>query len=121
MGEMRPEILATHEAQQANLAVQATRQRRQQDCQASRMLSRAGQPTNHNAAGTPASSPAMDASVQLPTFSPIRFKASESTLERQMRIRPAATPPIISDGDFSTCAICLDLFMNHDKIWRPQC
>eukprot|EP00959_Pyramimonas_sp_CCMP1952_P346325 7253334-Pyramimonas_sp.AAC.1 len=38
-----------------------------------------------------------------------------------MRIRPAATPPIISDGDFSKCAICLDLFMNHDKIWPLQC
>eukprot|EP00959_Pyramimonas_sp_CCMP1952_P306927 6423739-Pyramimonas_sp.AAC.1 len=64
------------------------------------MLSRAGQPANHNAAGTPASIPAMAASMQLPTFSPIRFEAGESTLGRQMRIRPAATPPIISDGDF---------------------
>eukprot|EP00959_Pyramimonas_sp_CCMP1952_P172280 3599591-Pyramimonas_sp.AAC.1 len=85
------------------------------------MLSRAGQPANHNAAGTPASSPAMDASMQLPTFSPFRSEAGESTLERQMRIRPATTPRITSDGDFSKCAICLDQFMNHDKIWRLQC
>eukprot|EP00959_Pyramimonas_sp_CCMP1952_P233545 4881097-Pyramimonas_sp.AAC.1 len=53
-----------HEAQQANLATQATRQRRQQDRQANRILSRAGQPANHNAAGAPASSPAMDAAMQ---------------------------------------------------------
>eukprot|EP00959_Pyramimonas_sp_CCMP1952_P245697 5134927-Pyramimonas_sp.AAC.1 len=44
MGEMRPEILAMHEAQQTNLAMQATRQRRHQDCPDGRMLSRAGQP-----------------------------------------------------------------------------
>eukprot|EP00959_Pyramimonas_sp_CCMP1952_P310587 6499901-Pyramimonas_sp.AAC.1 len=55
MGEMRLEILAMHEAQQANLATQATRERRNQDRQADRMLSRAGQPANHNTAGTPAS------------------------------------------------------------------
>eukprot|EP00959_Pyramimonas_sp_CCMP1952_P365315 7650942-Pyramimonas_sp.AAC.1 len=67
MGELRPEILAIHEAQQANLAMQATRQRRSQDRQANRMLSRAGQPANRNTAGTPASSPAMVASMQLPT------------------------------------------------------
>eukprot|EP00959_Pyramimonas_sp_CCMP1952_P061487 1284898-Pyramimonas_sp.AAC.1 len=67
MGELRPEILAIHEAQQANVAMQATRQRRNQDRQANRMLSRAGQPANRNAAGAPASSPAMVASMQLPT------------------------------------------------------
>eukprot|EP00959_Pyramimonas_sp_CCMP1952_P267315 5589085-Pyramimonas_sp.AAC.1 len=63
----------------------------------------------------------MAASMQLPTFSLIRFVACESTLDRQMRIRPATTPSIISDGDFSKRAICLDLFMNSDKIWRLQC
>eukprot|EP00959_Pyramimonas_sp_CCMP1952_P116664 2438391-Pyramimonas_sp.AAC.1 len=94
MGEMRPDILAMHVAQQANLAMKATRQRRHQDRQANGMLSRAGQPANRNAAGTAASSPAMAASMQLPTFSPIRFGAGESTLERQMRIGPAATLPI---------------------------
>eukprot|EP00959_Pyramimonas_sp_CCMP1952_P345934 7245119-Pyramimonas_sp.AAC.1 len=110
-----------HEAQQANLAMQATRQRRHQDRQANIMLGRAGQPADSNTAGTPVSSPAMAASMQLPTLSPIRFEAGESTLERQMRIRPAATPPIISDGGSGKCAICLDLLMNHDKIWRLQC
>eukprot|EP00959_Pyramimonas_sp_CCMP1952_P451774 9458922-Pyramimonas_sp.AAC.1 len=75
--------------------MQATRLRRHQDRQVDRMLSRAGQPANGNTAGTSASSPAMAASMQLPTLSPIRFEAGESTLERQMRIRPAATPPII--------------------------
>eukprot|EP00959_Pyramimonas_sp_CCMP1952_P359613 7530119-Pyramimonas_sp.AAC.1 len=43
------------------------------------MLSRAGQPANRNTAGTPASSPAMAASMQLPTLSPVRFEAGEST------------------------------------------
>eukprot|EP00959_Pyramimonas_sp_CCMP1952_P225044 4705854-Pyramimonas_sp.AAC.1 len=105
MGEMRPGTLAMHEVQQANLAMQATRQRRHQDRQANRLLSRSA---NHNTAGTPASSPAMAASMQLPTLSPFRFEAGASTLERQVRIRPAATKPIISDGDFSQCAICLD-------------
>eukprot|EP00959_Pyramimonas_sp_CCMP1952_P165540 3460442-Pyramimonas_sp.AAC.1 len=56
----------------------------------------------------------MSASMELPTVPPIRFEAGESSLERQM-------PPIISDGDFSKCAICLDLLLNHDKIWRLQC
>eukprot|EP00959_Pyramimonas_sp_CCMP1952_P164190 3432729-Pyramimonas_sp.AAC.1 len=55
MGELHPEILAMHEAQQANLVMQATRQRRNQDRQADKMLSRAGQPANRNTAGTPAS------------------------------------------------------------------
>eukprot|EP00959_Pyramimonas_sp_CCMP1952_P069533 1451351-Pyramimonas_sp.AAC.1 len=100
MGELRPEILAIHEAQQTNVATQATRQRRNQDRQANRLLSRAGQPANHTIAGTPASSPAMVASMQLPTVSLLRFEAGESTLERETRIRPSATPPIISDGDF---------------------
>eukprot|EP00959_Pyramimonas_sp_CCMP1952_P109382 2287853-Pyramimonas_sp.AAC.1 len=27
---------------------------------------------------------------------------------------------MISDGDFNECAICLDHFMKHDKVWR-QC
>eukprot|EP00959_Pyramimonas_sp_CCMP1952_P209157 4375401-Pyramimonas_sp.AAC.1 len=100
--------------------MQATCQRRIQDRQANRMLSRAEQPTNYNIALTPASSPAMVASTQLPTVLPLRFEAGESTLKRQTRIRPSATPPIISDGDFGKYAICLDLFMNHDKVWRFQ-
>eukprot|EP00959_Pyramimonas_sp_CCMP1952_P359559 7529076-Pyramimonas_sp.AAC.1 len=94
------QILAMREAQLAKLIMQATRQRRNQDRQAYRMLSRAGQPADRNAAGTPASSSAMVVSMQLPTVLPIRFEAGEATLERQTRIRPSATPPIASDGDF---------------------
>eukprot|EP00959_Pyramimonas_sp_CCMP1952_P315254 6598416-Pyramimonas_sp.AAC.1 len=59
--------------------------------------------------------------MQLPTVSPTRYEAGETTLERQTRIRPSATPPIISDGGFNKCAICLDHFMNHDEVWRLQC
>eukprot|EP00959_Pyramimonas_sp_CCMP1952_P280259 5858674-Pyramimonas_sp.AAC.1 len=73
-------------------------------------------------AGTPAINPAALAAMQLPTVPPIRFEASATTLERQTRIRPSATPPVISDGgDFNKCAICLDYFMRHDKVWRLQC
>eukprot|EP00959_Pyramimonas_sp_CCMP1952_P167333 3497135-Pyramimonas_sp.AAC.1 len=35
-------------------------------------------------------------------------------------IRPSATPPTISDGDFNKCAICRDHFMHHDEVWRLQ-
>eukprot|EP00959_Pyramimonas_sp_CCMP1952_P262527 5489300-Pyramimonas_sp.AAC.1 len=101
MGGLRPEILAIHEAQQANMAMQSARQRRNQERQANRMLSRAGQPALSNTAGTPAISPAALAAMQLPTASPIRYEAGETTLERQTRIRPSATPPISSDGDFN--------------------
>eukprot|EP00959_Pyramimonas_sp_CCMP1952_P376956 7895617-Pyramimonas_sp.AAC.1 len=58
MGGLRPEIPAIHEAQQANLAMQSARLRRNQERQANGMLSRAGQPAISNAAGTPAISPA---------------------------------------------------------------
>eukprot|EP00959_Pyramimonas_sp_CCMP1952_P149021 3118045-Pyramimonas_sp.AAC.1 len=44
MGELRPEILATHAAQQANVAMQSARQRRDQERRVNGMLSRAGQP-----------------------------------------------------------------------------
>eukprot|EP00959_Pyramimonas_sp_CCMP1952_P071600 1495343-Pyramimonas_sp.AAC.1 len=63
--------------------MQSARQRRNQERQANGMLSRAGQPANPNAAGTPASSPATLTSMQLPTVSPSRYEAGESTLERQ--------------------------------------
>eukprot|EP00959_Pyramimonas_sp_CCMP1952_P363450 7611146-Pyramimonas_sp.AAC.1 len=58
--------------------------------------------------------------MQLPTVPPIRYEAGETTLERQTRVRLSATPPIISDGDFNECAICLDHVMHHDKVWRLQ-
>eukprot|EP00959_Pyramimonas_sp_CCMP1952_P071753 1498842-Pyramimonas_sp.AAC.1 len=63
----------------------------------------------------------MVASMQLPSVSPVRFEAGESTLERQTRIRPSATPAIMSDGGCGKCAICLDQFMNHNEVWRLQC
>eukprot|EP00959_Pyramimonas_sp_CCMP1952_P105309 2201319-Pyramimonas_sp.AAC.1 len=55
--------------------------------------------------------------MQLPTAAPIRYEAGETSLERQTRIRRSATQPIISDGDFNKCAICLDHFMNHAQCW----
>eukprot|EP00959_Pyramimonas_sp_CCMP1952_P079007 1651673-Pyramimonas_sp.AAC.1 len=54
VGELRPEILATHEAQQANLTMQLARQRRNQERQARRLMGRAGQPATPISAGTPA-------------------------------------------------------------------
>eukprot|EP00959_Pyramimonas_sp_CCMP1952_P223585 4674920-Pyramimonas_sp.AAC.1 len=52
--------------------------------------------------------------MQPPSFPPIQH-------ERQTRIRPSATPPVISDGDFNKCALCLDHFTHHDTVWRLQC
>eukprot|EP00959_Pyramimonas_sp_CCMP1952_P307443 6435334-Pyramimonas_sp.AAC.1 len=83
MEGLRPEILAIHEAQQAILATQSARQRRNQERQANRMLGRAGQPVISNTAGAPAISPATLAAMQLPTILPIRCDAGETTLERQ--------------------------------------
>eukprot|EP00959_Pyramimonas_sp_CCMP1952_P435130 9111349-Pyramimonas_sp.AAC.1 len=65
------------------------------------MLGRAGQTGISNTAGAPAISPAALAAKQPPTVSPIRYEADETTLGRQTRIKPSATPPIISDGDFN--------------------
>eukprot|EP00959_Pyramimonas_sp_CCMP1952_P344062 7206481-Pyramimonas_sp.AAC.1 len=50
-----------------------------------------------------------------PSVPPIQYEVGETTLERQTRIRPSATPPVISDGDFNKCAICLDHFMHRDR------
>eukprot|EP00959_Pyramimonas_sp_CCMP1952_P101872 2130791-Pyramimonas_sp.AAC.1 len=35
--------------------------------------------------------------MQPPSAPPIQYEIGESTLERQTRIRPSATPPVISD------------------------
>eukprot|EP00959_Pyramimonas_sp_CCMP1952_P188742 3947650-Pyramimonas_sp.AAC.1 len=51
IGELRPEILATHEAQQANLSIQLARQQRSQARQARRVMNRAGAPAAPPAAG----------------------------------------------------------------------
>eukprot|EP00959_Pyramimonas_sp_CCMP1952_P181899 3803417-Pyramimonas_sp.AAC.1 len=54
MGELRPEILAAHGAQQVNLSTQLTCQRRNQERQLRRMMSRAGAPAAPAPAGQPA-------------------------------------------------------------------
>eukprot|EP00959_Pyramimonas_sp_CCMP1952_P329531 6899117-Pyramimonas_sp.AAC.1 len=59
--------------------------------------------------------PAALAAMLLPSVPPIRHGAGETTLERQSRIRPSATPPVTSDGDLNNCAIYLDRFMHRDK------
>eukprot|EP00959_Pyramimonas_sp_CCMP1952_P260955 5456240-Pyramimonas_sp.AAC.1 len=115
MGALRPEILATHEAQQANLSMQLARQRRNHERQANRMLGRAGQPATPTTAGAPAFNPAALAAMQPPSVTPIQYEVGETVLDRQTRIRPSATPPVIIDGGFNKCAICLDHFMHHDK------
>eukprot|EP00959_Pyramimonas_sp_CCMP1952_P068270 1424842-Pyramimonas_sp.AAC.1 len=79
------------------------------------MLGRAGQPATPSIAGARALNPAALAAMQLPSAPPIRHEVGETILERQTRIRPSATPPVISDGDFNKCAICLGHFMHHDK------
>eukprot|EP00959_Pyramimonas_sp_CCMP1952_P175086 3658800-Pyramimonas_sp.AAC.1 len=83
----------------------------------------AGAPAVPTAAGQPATSPsaavAMGSTPVVPqmalAFPPSRYEMGESTLERQARVRPSATPPIINDGGFTTCAICLEEFVYHDK------
>eukprot|EP00959_Pyramimonas_sp_CCMP1952_P440942 9231488-Pyramimonas_sp.AAC.1 len=64
MGELRAEIPAVHEAQQANLTAQVARQRRNPERQPRRMMGRAGQPAALVSAGTPAFSLASLAVVQ---------------------------------------------------------
>eukprot|EP00959_Pyramimonas_sp_CCMP1952_P271718 5681046-Pyramimonas_sp.AAC.1 len=83
MGELRPEIPAIHEAQQANLLMQSARQRRNRERQANRMLGRAGQPATPTTAGAPALKRATLAAMQLPSVQPIRYEVGEATLERQ--------------------------------------
>eukprot|EP00959_Pyramimonas_sp_CCMP1952_P213301 4462981-Pyramimonas_sp.AAC.1 len=85
------------------------------------MLGRAGQPATPTAAGAPAYNPAVRLAIQPLSVPPIQYELGEATLERRTRIRPSATPPVISDGDFNKCATCLDHFMHRDKVWRLQC
>eukprot|EP00959_Pyramimonas_sp_CCMP1952_P341191 7147574-Pyramimonas_sp.AAC.1 len=61
------------------------------------------------AAGPPANMPAS------PAAPPSRYATGETTFERQSRTRPSATPLIISDDDFTTCAVYLEKFACHDK------
>eukprot|EP00959_Pyramimonas_sp_CCMP1952_P310722 6502565-Pyramimonas_sp.AAC.1 len=91
------------------------RQRRNHERQANGAPGRAGQPATRITAGTPAFNLAAVAATQPLAVPPIQYELGETTLERQTRIRPSATPPVISDGDFNKCAICLDHFKHHDK------
>eukprot|EP00959_Pyramimonas_sp_CCMP1952_P262040 5479660-Pyramimonas_sp.AAC.1 len=95
--------------------MQSARQRRNRERQANRMLGRAGQPATPTTSGAPAYNPAALSAMPPPSAPPIQYEIGETVLERQTRIRPSATPPVISDGDFNKCAICLDHFMHRDK------
>eukprot|EP00959_Pyramimonas_sp_CCMP1952_P091923 1924149-Pyramimonas_sp.AAC.1 len=80
MGELRPEILAAHEAQQANLSMQSARQRRNHERQADRVLGRAGQLATSTIAGTPAYRPAALSAMQPSSAPPIQHELGETTL-----------------------------------------
>eukprot|EP00959_Pyramimonas_sp_CCMP1952_P197765 4135860-Pyramimonas_sp.AAC.1 len=77
--------------------MQWARQRRNHERQANRMLGRAGQPDIPTTAGALALNWAALAAMQPPSVPPIQYDVGETTLERQTRIRPSATPPVISD------------------------
>eukprot|EP00959_Pyramimonas_sp_CCMP1952_P431082 9028356-Pyramimonas_sp.AAC.1 len=85
------------------------------------MVGRAGQTAIPISAGMRAFNMASLAAVLQPPAPPIQREIGESTLERQTRAGPSATPPVISDGEFNKCAICLGNFVNQDKVWRLQC
>eukprot|EP00959_Pyramimonas_sp_CCMP1952_P295147 6172884-Pyramimonas_sp.AAC.1 len=53
MGELRPDILAIHEAQQANLSMQLACQRRNQERRLRRVMNRARAPAAPTLAGQP--------------------------------------------------------------------
>eukprot|EP00959_Pyramimonas_sp_CCMP1952_P339375 7107741-Pyramimonas_sp.AAC.1 len=86
--------------------MQLARQRRNQERQLRRMMTRAGAPAAPTPAGQPAISLAalaavgsLSAAQQIaPSVPPAQYEIGESTLERHTRIRPSATAPINSDG-----------------------
>eukprot|EP00959_Pyramimonas_sp_CCMP1952_P045319 946692-Pyramimonas_sp.AAC.1 len=59
--------------------------------------------------------------MQPSSVPPIQYGVGETILGRQTRIRPSATPPVVSDSGVNKCAKCLDHFMHHDKVLRLQC
>eukprot|EP00959_Pyramimonas_sp_CCMP1952_P032506 682268-Pyramimonas_sp.AAC.1 len=91
MGVLRPEILAIHEAQQANYSMQLARHCRNQERQLRRVMNRAGAPAAPTLAGQPAmrlsaavAMGAMPVRQRLaPAAPPSRHDIGESTLERQ--------------------------------------
>eukprot|EP00959_Pyramimonas_sp_CCMP1952_P252946 5284120-Pyramimonas_sp.AAC.1 len=66
-------------------------------------------------AGPPATAPTNFAAP------PSRCETGETACLRQLSTRPPATPPIINDGDETKCAICLEKFACHEKVWRLEC
>eukprot|EP00959_Pyramimonas_sp_CCMP1952_P390013 8173401-Pyramimonas_sp.AAC.1 len=78
MGELRPEILAAHEAKLANPPMQLARQRRNQKREQRRMMNRAGTP----AAPTPAGQPAIN----------VAAVAAVGALPAAQQMTPAAPP-----------------------------
>eukprot|EP00959_Pyramimonas_sp_CCMP1952_P026135 548481-Pyramimonas_sp.AAC.1 len=83
MGELRPEILAIREAQQASFSMQVDRQLRNHERRANSVLGRAGQPATPIAAGTLAINLAALAAMQPSSVPPIQYEVGETTLERQ--------------------------------------
>ena len=110
LAQMRPEIMAIHESQQANLQQHASRQRRNQARNARTMESMRGNLPQ----------PSVPPPVEDPP-PPSPYRPGESSLDRQRRTRPQAPIITIFDGDFRQCAICLEPFRYDDMLWRLQC
>eukprot|EP00959_Pyramimonas_sp_CCMP1952_P350252 7338206-Pyramimonas_sp.AAC.1 len=90
MGGLRPEILASHVAQQANLSTQLARQRRNQERRLRRVINRAGAPAAPAAAGRLAMGLPAEVAIgsmpvvpqTAPAFPPGRSEMGESRLDR---------------------------------------
>ena len=108
LADLRPEILAIHTWQQANLRTRAEGQQRNHVRNARRMDAMRGnlQPVRPPVEDPPPPSP---------------YRMGETSFERQERTRPSAQRPIITDGDFRQCAICLEHFGHRERLWRLQC
>ena len=104
--QMRPEIVAIHESQQANLQQQASRERRNQARNARTMENMRGNLPQRPPGMPPMASEPPPEEERPPPPSP--YRPGESTLDRQRRMRPQAPSVTIFDGDFRQCAICLD-------------
>ena len=116
---MRPEIWAIHESQQANLQQRQDRQRRNQ-AQNVRQIDLSRPPGEPPMRGNLQAQPVeVDSRENLPPPSP--YRSGETTLDRQRRVRPQAPSVTIMDTDFRQCVICLEQFRNDEVIWRLQC
>jgi len=90
LGELRPEILAIHDSQQASFRTHAERQQLNQARNARRM---ADAQFRRAHAGQPASFP-----VEEPP-PPSPYRIGETSFERQGRTRPTTQRPIINELD----------------------